>query len=134
MELKLDAVIENVPRIVDWVEEQLEQYDCPPKVQMQINVSIDEVFTNIASYAYANGIGQATVHLDVLQEPVRVQLTFMDSGVPFDPLAKKDPNVNLSIEERQIGGLGIFMVKKLMDDVQYEYRDGENVLTLRKKL
>ena len=134
MELKLDAVIENVPRIVDWVEEQLEQYDCPPKVQMQINVSIDEVFTNIASYAYANGVGQATVRLDVLQEPVCVQLTFMDSGVPFDPLAKKDPNVNLSIEERQIGGLGIFMVKKLMDDVQYEYRDGENILTLRKKL
>ena len=134
MELKLDAVIENVPRIVDWVEEQLEQYDCPPKVQMQINVSIDEVFTNIASYAYANGVGQATVRLDVLQEPVCVQLTFTDNGVPFDPLAKKDPDVTLSIEELQIGGLGIFMVKKLMDDVQYEYRDGENILTLRKKL
>ena len=134
MELKLDAVIENVPKIVDWVEEQLEEYDCSPKVQMQINVSIDEVFTNIASYAYANGVGQATVRLDVLQEPVCVQLTFTDNGVPFDPLAKKDPDVTLSIEERQIGGLGIFMVKKLMDDVQYEYRDGENVLTLRKKL
>ena len=134
MELKLDAVIENVPKVVDWVEEQLEEYDCPPKVQMQISVSIDEVFTNIASYAYANGVGQATVRLDVLQDPACVRLTFLDSGIPFDPLAKKDPDVSLSIEERQIGGLGIFMVKKLMDDVQYEYRDGKNILTLYKKL
>ena len=134
MELKFDAVIENVPKVVDWVEEQLETYDCPLKAQMQISVSIDEIFTNIASYAYENGVGQATVRLDVLENPTRVQLTFVDGGKPFDPLTREDPDVTLSVEERQIGGLGIFLVKKMMDDVRYEYRNSENILTLTKNL
>ena len=95
---------------------------------------IDEVFCNISSYAYNPDTGKATVRVAVSDEPVVVTITFLDHGVPYDPLAKQDPDVSMSAEEREIGGLGIFMTKSLMDDVSYEYIDGENILTLKKNL
>ena len=102
------------------------------KAQMQLCVAAEEIFVNIASYAYAPGTGKATVRVAIEEEPRRAIVTFLDSGTPFDPLAREDPDVTLSAEERQIGGLGIFMTKKTMDDVSYVYRDGQNVLTLKK--
>jgi anti-sigma regulatory factor (Ser/Thr protein kinase) len=133
-ELTVDAAIENIPAVTAFVEEQLEQYNCPMKAQMQIDIAIDELFSNIARYAYTPKTGKATVRVEVTENPMAVVITFIDNGVPYDPLAKADPNVSLPADERQIGGLGIFMVKKSMDDISYEYKDGQNILTIKKHI
>ena len=133
-ELEIAAEIEKLPVVLAFLEQHLEEADCPPKVQMQIAIAAEEIFVNIAHYAYAPGTGNAKVWLELSPEPVTAVITFLDRGVPFDPLAKPDPDVTLSAEEREIGGLGIFMTKKTMDDVRYEYCDGQNILRLEKKL
>lgn len=133
-EIELDAQTENLPSVIEFVETFLEKVSCPMKSLMQISVAVDEIFTNISTYAYHSEIGKAKIHLDQLPDPRAVQLTFIDSGVPYDPLAKEDPDVTLSASERQIGGLGIFMAKKLMDEIRYEYRDGKNILRMKKYL
>ena len=133
-ELTVDAAIENIPAVTAFVEEQLEQYNCPMKAQMQIDIAIDELFSNIAQYAYTPKTGKATVRVEVTENPMAVVITFIDNGIPYDPLAKADPNVSLPADERQIGGLGIFMVKKSMDDISYEYKDGQNILTIKKHI
>ena len=132
-ELTLPAQTERLPEVLAFVEEQLEEVGCPMKAQMQISVATEEVYVNIASYAYAPGSGMATIRLELTQEPA-VVLTFIDSGIAFNPLEKEDPNVNLPAEERQIGGLGIFMTKKTMDEVRYERAGNRNVLTLIKRI
>ena len=133
-ELTLEARLENLQQVLSFVDGQLEALDCPMKAQMQIDVAVEELFVNIASYAYQLGVGFATVRLETEQEPLTVVITFIDRGVPYDPLAKADPDVTLSAEEREIGGLGIYMVKKSMDGIAYQYQDGQNILTIRKKL
>ena len=133
-ELTIAATIENIETVTDFVNEQLEAYDCPMKAQMQIDIAIDELFGNIAHYAYNPEIGSATVRVEVIEDPLSVVITFIDNGIPYDPLKKEDPNTTLSAEDREIGGLGIFMVKKTMDDVIYEYKDGQNRLTIVKKI
>ena len=133
-ELTIAATVENIEFVTDFVNEQLEALDCPMKAQMQIDIAIDEIFSNIAHYAYNPEIGQATVRVEVPEDPLSVMITFIDNGVPYDPLAKADPDTTLSAEEREIGGLGIYMVKKSMDDIIYEYKDGQNILKIKKYL
>ena len=133
-ELTLEATIENVETVTQFVEEQLEEVECSAKARMQINLAIDELFSNIANYAYNPETGPATVRVEVTKEPLEVLITFIDEGVAYDPLAKDDPDITLSAEERKIGGLGIFLVKKNMDEVSYEYKNGRNVLSIRKEL
>lgn len=133
-ELTMDATVENIAQVTAFVDEQLEAMECPMKAQIQIDVAVDELFGNIAHYAYRPGVGPATVRVELLAEPRAVELTFMDSGIPYDPLAKDDPDISLSIEEREIGGLGIYMVKKSMDAVSYEYKNGHNILRILKKI
>ena len=133
-ELILAATVENIEVVTDFVNEQLEELDCPMKVQMQIDIAIDELFGNIAHYAYNPEVGDATVRVEVTEDPLAVVITFIDSGVPYDPLAKEDPDTTLSAEDRKIGGLGIYMVKKSMDDITYEYKDGQNILAIKKSL
>lgn len=133
-ELTIDATIESIPAVTEFVDEQLEKYGCSPKAQAQIDVAIDELFSNIVHYAYHPEIGPATVRVEVIEEPLSVIITFIDHGVPYDPLAKADPDVTLPAEERQIGGLGIYIVKKSMDEVTYEYKNGQNILRIRKKI
>ena len=133
-ELNIAATVENIETVTDFVNEQLEALDCPMKAQMQIDIAIDELFGNIAHYAYNPEIGKATVRVEVVEDPLAVVITFIDKGVPYDPLAKADPNTTLSAEEREIGGLGIFMVKKTMDEITYEYKDGQNILAIKKNL
>ena len=133
-ELTVDAAIENIPAVTAFVEEQLEQYNCPMKAQMQIDIAIDELFSNIAQYAYTPKTGKATVRMEVTENPMAVVISFIDNGIPYDPLAKADPNVSLPADERQIGGLGIFMVKKSMDEINYEYKNGQNILTIKKHI
>lgn len=133
-ELTVAATVENIETVTDFVNEQLEALDCPMRAQMQIDIAIDELFGNIAQYAYAPKIGQATVQLEVTEDPRAVVITFIDSGIPYDPLQNEDPDITLSAEERQIGGLGIFMVKKSMDEISYKYQDGKNILTIKKNI
>lgn len=132
-ELTIDATIENVAAVTAFVDGQLEQLDCPVKTQMQVDIAIDELFGNIANYAYNPEVGVATVRVEVTEDPLAVVITFIDNGVPYDPLAKADPDITLSIEKRDVGGLGIYMVKKTMDDISYEYKDGQNILRIKKK-
>ncbi len=133
-ELTLTAKTENIEKITQFVDEQLEMYDCPPKAKVQIDIAIDELFGNIALYAYNPDEGPATVRVEVTENPLSVILTFIDNGVPYNPLEKADPDTTLSAEERQIGGLGIYMVKKTMDEIVYEYKDGQNILKVKKSL
>lgn len=133
-ELHIEATIENIEKVTAFVDEELERYDCSPKAEMQINIAIDELFGNIAHYAYNPDKGPAVVQVEVKEEPLSVIITFIDHGKPFDPLANADPDITKAAEERSIGGLGIFMVKKTMDDIQYAYRDGQNILTIVKHM
>ena len=133
-ELTISATVENIETVTDFVNEQLEAVDCPMKAQMQIDIAIDELFGNIAHYAYAPGEGDATVCVETSEDPRAVIVTFMDKGTPYDPLAKEDPDTTLSADDRKIGGLGIYMVKKSMDEMTYEYKDGQNILKIKKLL
>lgn len=133
-ELTLEAQVKNILKVQHFVEQELEELGCSRKIRFQIDIAIDELFTNIASYAYHPKNGMATVRVEVQQDPMAVVITFIDQGIPYDPLAKEDPDITLSAEKRPIGGLGIFMVKKSMDDIRYEYKDGRNILRILKKI
>jgi anti-sigma regulatory factor (Ser/Thr protein kinase) len=131
-ELTLDAAVKNIAAVTDFVDETLEAMNCPKKAQMQIDVAIDELFTNIASYAYAPETGKATVRIETEEDPRAAVITFIDRGRPYNPLLAEEPDITLSAEERRIGGLGIFIARKTMDDMRYEYRDGQNILRIKK--
>ena len=133
-ELTLAATVENIETVTEFVNAQLELMDCPIRAQMQIDIAIDELFGNIAHYAYNTEVGSATVRVEVSEAPLAVIITFIDNGVPYDPLGKDDPDITLSAEEREIGGLGIYMVKKSMDEITYEYKDGQNILKIKKNI
>ena len=133
-ELTITATVENIETVTEFVNEQLEALACPMKAQMQIDIAIDELFGNIAHYAYNPDVGDATVRVEVTEEPLAVIITFIDNGMPYDPLNNADPDITLSAEEREIGGLGIFITKKTMDSVTYTYENGENILTMTKKI
>lgn len=129
-----DAKVENLQDVLAFVDEQLEGRNCSIKIQMQIDIAIEELFVNVAQYAYSEGSGRVKISLKWLEDPLRLSITFTDRGIPYDPLAKPDPDITLSARERQIGGLGIYMVKKSMDDMIYERRDGQNILTIIKNM
>ena len=133
-EITLAATVENIETVTEFVNAQLELIDCPIKVQIQIDIAIDELFGNIAHYAYNTEVGNATVRVEISEAPLAVIITFIDNGVPYDPLGKDDPDITLSAEEREIGGLGIYMVKKSMDEITYEYKDGQNILKIKKNI
>ncbi|MCR5501910.1 MAG: ATP-binding protein [Lachnospiraceae bacterium] len=132
-EITLDAKKEKLGEVLDFIGSELDRISCPMKTRIQIEVAVEEIFINIATYAYPPESGKVTVKLDLEEDSTMcLTISFEDSGVPYDPLAKEDPDITLSAEERPIGGLGIFMVKKSMDDMDYEFRDGRNILTIRK--
>ena len=128
------AKIEALPDVLGFVENMLEQFDCPMKMLTAICVAIEEVFVNIAHYAYPGTIGNMTLHIGFQEQTRQVTFRMTDGGVPFDPLQKMDPDITLSAEEREIGGLGIFIAKKTMDSLHYDYENGENILTMIKKI
>ena len=128
------AKIDVLPDILGFVEETLESYECPMKIQMAVCVAIEEVFVNVAHYAYGNGEGDMTLGIGLDEENRTITFRMTDKGIPFDPLKKPDPDITLSAEEREIGGLGIFITKKTMDSVTYAYENGENILTMIKSI
>ncbi|MBO6303230.1 MAG: ATP-binding protein [Ruminiclostridium sp.] len=132
-EITVRAMDEELNNVIAFVTEELETVDCPMKTQMQIEVAVEELFVNIAHYAYTPNIGDATIQVDI-NDARELTVTFIDSGMQYDPLAKPDPDVTLSVEQRKIGGLGIYMVKKSMDDMRYRYEGGKNILTIVKKV
>ena len=133
-ELDIEAEADNLTEVQTFVEECLAKTDCSPKAMMQINVAVEEIFVNIASYAYAPDKGRAVVRVEVSGDPVCVTITFIDHGIPYDPLQRQDPDVTKPAEDREIGGLGIFLTRMIMDDLSYVYADGKNILTLKKNL
>lgn len=133
-ELTLEANLDNLDDVLAFVDTHLEEAGCSMRTQTQIDIAVEELFVNIASYAYIPDKGDATVRIDTETEPGTVSITLIDSGIPYDPLSRPDPDITLSAEERQIGGLGIYMVKKSMDGMFYSRENGHNVLTIRKKL
>ena len=133
-ELTVDAAAENIHAVTTFVEAQLDAVDCPPKARGQLSMAIDEIMANIAQYAYAPETGPVTVRFAFDEGTRTATLTFLDKGLPYNPLEKADPDVSLSAEDRPIGGLGIFLVKKTMDGMAYAYKHGQNVLTIQKRL
>lgn len=133
-ELSLQASIENIEKVTEFVNTELEAFGCPVKTKFQIDIAIDELFGNIARYAYGSEGGGAIVRLEVNNEPLCAVISFIDSGIPFNPLLREEPDVTAPLAQRQEGGLGIFLVKKSMDAVDYEYKDGKNILTIKKNL
>ena len=128
------AQTEGLPDVLSFVEETLEGFECPMKIQTAICVAIEEVFVNVARYAYPESVGDMTLHIGFDDQSRAITFRMTDKGVPFDPLKKPDPDITLSAEEREIGGLGIFIAKKTMDSLSYSYENGENILTMTKKI
>ena len=131
-EITIEAVVSNTDLAINFLEELLYDENCPVKAKMQIEIAIDEIFSNIAHYAYQDRTGNVTIRAEMQENPRAVCMTFIDSGVPYNPLEKADPDITLSAEERKIGGLGIYMVKKNMDEVIYSYINGQNHLMIKK--
>ena len=134
MQKTFPARVDALSEVLSFVELTLEGCECPIKLRTAICVAIEEVFVNVAHYAYGDGEGDMTLGIGFDKESRTVTFRLSDRGVPFDPLGRPDPDITLSAEEREIGGLGIFIAKKTMDTLDYAYRDGENVLTMIKKI
>ncbi len=132
--LSIGAKKENIPVVTEFVANIIEKYDCGEKEKRQILVAIDEIFSNIAQYAYAPSTGDVTVAVDVAENPKSVHIIFTDSGTPYNPLDKSDPDTSLTADERAIGGLGIYIVKKSMSEIKYEQINGQNVLHIKKNI
>lgn len=132
IEKEFAANDESLADAISFVEEELDKLDCPMKTVMQITVCVEEMFVNVAHYAYGGQEGKVKLSIDGEKGTVSIILT--DKGVPFDPLAKEDPDITLSADDRRIGGLGIFMVKKSMDEVLYERKNNMNIFTMKKVL
>lgn len=133
-EITVDATIENMNTVTVFVDDFLDQIACPMKSKIQINIVIDEIFGNICHYAYKDSVGAVTVRVESGNTPKAVFLTFTDNGIPYNPLETEDPDITLSSEERKIGGLGIYLVKKNMDEMKYEYVNQQNRLWMEKRL
>lgn len=131
VELKLPATDDELHRIQGMIEDQLSDEGCPESVRIAVLIAVEEIFVNIAHYAYEGRSGEAIVQFETTRH--RFEVTFKDHGIPYDPLAKEDPDITLPAQDRTIGGLGIFMVKETMDKVSYEYKDGWNIFVMSKE-
>lgn len=130
--LEIEAVKENLNDVLSFVVSALEEAGCSQADLFKIKLCTEEIFINVASYAYYPGTGPATIILDVSGGPVVVMLQFIDKGVPFDPLSKPDPVRNRPLREAKKGGMGILITKTYMDEVSYDRKDGQNILTMKK--
>ena len=132
--MKMEALVENIPVATDFVNAQLDEVGCSPAEEMEIDVVLDEVLSNIANYAYSPDVGIVTIQVETEKDAPMVTISFADRGIPYNPLEQEAPDVNVPLQKRKIGGLGIHLTKKLMDNVSYESRAGKNILHIHKKL
>ena len=128
------AMKENLQTVLEWMDGLLEQYNCPQKTLSQLNIAVEEIFINISSYAYPQGTSTVDLTCHFSGSPTDLEITFTDKGVPYDPMKQKKPDITLNAEERNPGGLGIFMVRQSMDDMRYRYENGQNILMIKKSL
>ena len=133
-ELVIEARRDNLLTVQSFIEEQLEAYDCPVATLTTIGIAVEELFVNIANYAYAPEVGNAVIQVAVHGDPPAAEIRFIDCGVPYNPLETPAPDTTLALNQRKKGGLGIYMVKNSMDDIFYAYKDGKNILTVKKKI
>lgn len=131
-EITVAADLDSLNDVLAFVDGEMERAGCSMNLMTQVDMAVEEIFVNIARYAYHPEAGEASVRCEAGGDPFQIVVGFADRGRPFNPLDREDPDVTLDAEARQLGGLGILMAKKLMDEIQYEYRDGKNILTLRK--
>ena len=128
------AKTESLDEFIEFIEEELAKNDCPMKQEIQIKVALEEVFVNIAHYAYPDKDGDVKAMVSFNEKEKAFTFRLIDEGIPFNPLLRDDPDVTLSAEERNIGGLGIYITKKTMDSVMYSYENKQNILTIIKKI
>jgi anti-sigma regulatory factor (Ser/Thr protein kinase) len=129
--LIVEACVDNLDKVVDFVNEDLEQHNCPLNLQSEIDIAVEEIFVNIANYAYKPENGNVAICISTKEEFV---ISFEDTGKPYNPLERADPDFNIPVEERKPGGLGVFIVKQLIDKVTYARVDNKNVLTMAKEI
>lgn len=135
--IEIEAKVENLTQVLSFVDEVLEQLGCSVKEQMQVDLAVEEIYVNIASYAYGKKTGMADICLDYDNSSDQgkwIRITLSDSGIPYDPLKKEDPRIDVPAEERDIGGLGVLLAKKNMDEIEYKYEEGRNILSMKKNL
>ena len=132
--IEVEAVKDNLEKIIDFIKDELSDFDCPSKTIMKIRLAVEEIFVNIASYAYSEKSGNVTIGVDIVNNPKAVVITFTDNGKKFNPLLKEDPRLDIPIEDRKEGGLGIYLVKNSMDEYAYNYKKNQNNLILKKFL
>ncbi|MCL2054510.1 MAG: ATP-binding protein [Oscillospiraceae bacterium] len=130
-ELVIKAKAENLDTVIDFISTELEAAECSMKLQTQIAIAAEEIFINIANYAYGAEVGTAIIRVAADDEIV---IEIEDGGKPYNPIENDDPDITLGADEREIGGLGIHMVKNIMDEVEYRYENGKNILTAIKRL
>ena len=130
--ITLEATIDNLNVVIAFVENNLEQLDCPAKVAMKIAVCVEELFVNIVNYAYEDCQGECSVTVQDINDSNGAKIIIKDEGVPFNPLEKENPDTTLGADEREIGGLGIFMVKSIMDEIYYERSNDNNIIIMEK--
>ncbi|MBR1831035.1 MAG: ATP-binding protein [Ruminiclostridium sp.] len=133
-ELEIEAVRKNTYSVLAFVDEDLEAAECPMLTQTAIDIAVEEIFVNIANYAYGDETGTVVIQVTMHEDPPSAEITFIDTGVQYDPLANPDPDITLPSNKRKKGGMGIFMVKKSMDEMTYKYEGGKNILTIKKAL
>lgn len=135
VEIIVPARVAELDRVIDFVNENLDVINCSSYDKATLDIAVEEIFVNIASYAYENDReGDAVIRVALQKKPPKVIIQFMDSGAPYNPLDREDPDIDAELDERAIGGLGIFLVKESMDEMSYEYTDGKNILTIEKNL
>ena len=133
-ELRISAKAEKLDEVISYIGGVLDESSCSEGVRMKISIAAEEIFVNIARYAYPEGNGEAVVRAGITYAPEEITITFIDRGVKYDPLARPDPDLKLPADKRPVGGLGIYMTKQFMDELSYVYTDGKNIITMKKKL
>jgi len=133
-EMTVTSSVDQIKPVTDFINAELAELMCPEEPRIQIDVAIDEIFGNIIHYAYEPDNGPVTIRFSVEEDPLTVSITFIDRGIPFDPLKEAPPDLSVPLRNRSIGGLGLFVVRNTMDEVTYRYEDERNILTIRKNI
>lgn len=136
-ELKITASRENLAKVFDFMQTNLNTCNIPKKIMRQIKLCIEEIYMNIVNYAYNPKIGEARMNLQINKNDklIKIIIKFEDEGIPYDPTKKPDPNTNLErVEDAPIGGLGIYLVKNIIDNIKYERKNNTNILIIEKNV